>query len=246
VAIEIQSRDTKIMRHLFRHRVMTYEQISRKFFSRKHGATTRNRLRKLVQHGFLRVFGVGVDGDLIRCYGLTEKAWPHIEHGWGVEIDKPHFRSESVVHDIGLAGVVQKFEGLSLFENFLSENVLQSSSALQMDPIFGAAVTLQSDGVLVAKDGAGGTVNYAIEYEVSKKAPDRYVRKLGGYYQASGIDGVLYVCGGQEIADAIARADRKARTGADSIVYFASENSVLKSENRIIFKGVDHGGIGLS
>jgi hypothetical protein len=177
---------------------------------------------------------------------LTEKAWPLISENWGFDVDNPHFRSESVRHDFGLTEVALKFEGLQSFARFLPENLLQSSSALAVDPIFRDIIKLQSDGVLILKDKEGRSILYAVEYEISKKSPDRYLKKLRGYYQAGGIDGVLYVCGNQEIADAVARADQQARTENESIVFLAGESGVLKSETKMIFKGADGGGIGLS
>lgn len=245
MAIDIQVRDQRIMRHVFAHRVATYDQVRRKFFAKNFETVARNRIRKLVSHGYFRSFGAERDGILIRCLSLTEKAWPLISEKWGFDVDKPHFRSESVRHDFGLTEVALKFEGLQSFARFMPENLLQSSSALAADPLFRDIINLQSDGVLILKDKDGGSILYAVEYEISKKSPDRYLKKLGGYYQAGGIDGVLYVCGNQEIADAVARADRQARTGNESIVFLAGESGVLKSETKIIFKGVDCGGIGL-
>ncbi len=246
MAIDIQPRDRRIMRHVFAHRVLTYDQVRRKFFPKSFETVARNRIRKLVKHGYFRSFGAERNGVLIRCLSLTEKSWPLISEKWSCDVDHPHFRSESVEHDFRLADVALKFEGLQSFVRFLPENILQSSSVLAADPLFRDTINLQSDGVLVLKDTDGGSILYAVEHEISKKAPDRYIRKLNGYYQAGGIDGVLYVCGNQEIANAVAQADRQARTGNDSIVFLAGESSVLKSVSKIIFKGVDHGGIGLS
>ena len=245
MAIEIQPRDLRIMRHVFAHRVLTYDQIGRRFFPRNYETVARNRIRKLVKHGYFRSFGAEKKERLIRCLSLSEKSWPLISEKWGFDVDNPHFRSESAEHDFRLAEVALKFEVLQSFVRFLPENLLQSSSTLASDPLFRDAINLQSDGVLILKGNDGGKVLYAVEYEISKKSPDRYLRKLTGYYQAGGIDGVLYVCGNREITSAVAQADRKARTGNESIVFLSGESSVLKSETKIIFNGVDDGGIGL-
>jgi hypothetical protein len=241
----IQPRDRRIMRHVFAHRVVTYDQVRRKFFPTNFETVSRKRIRKLVKHGYFRSSGAEYHGQLVRVLSLTEKSWPLIAEKWGFEVDKPYFRSESAEHDFRLAEIGLRFEKLTLFARFLPENLLQSSSFLASDPLYRDVVNLQSDGVLVLKGKEGRSILYAVEYEISKKAPERYARKLEGYYRAGGIDGVLYICGDQEIADSVARADRKARTGRDSIVFLALESGVLTSEAKIIFRGVDHGGIGL-
>ena len=245
MGIEIQARDLKIMRYVFAHRVMTYAQVQRKFFQNTFETVARNRIQKLVKNGYFRSFGAERNGELIRCLSLAEKSWPLISQKWGFEVDKPYFVSESIEHDFRLVEIAMKFEELRSFVRFLTENLLQSSSALAADPLFRDAINLQSDGVLVLKDKNGGSALYAVEFEISKKAPDRYFQKLESYYQSGGIDGVLYICGDQMIADAIAQADRKVRTESESIVFLAGESSVLKSDTRIIFKGVDQGGIGI-
>lgn len=246
MAIEIQPRDLAILRHVFAHRVATYDQVHRKFFSQNFESVSRNRIRKLVLEGYLRTSVCERGQSLIRVLSLTEKTWPLISQEWDFDVDKPHFHSESVKHDFGLTEVAFKFEKLSSFVRFLPENLLQSSSELAADPFFRDAIKLQSDGVLVLNDEDGGSFVFAVEYEISKKAPDRYIKKLEAYYRVGGIDGVLYVCGNQQILDAVARADRQARTGNESTVFLNLEANVLKSETRIIFKGVDGGGIGLN
>ena len=246
MAIHIQPRDIRIMRQVYTFRVMTYDQVRRKFFADCYETVARNRLQKLIKYGYFKSFGMEIRGTIVRCLRLTEKAWPIISEKWSFHVDCPHFKSESIEHDVRLGEVILKFERLDLFERYFSENILQSSSTLKQDPVFSDSVNLQSDGVLVVKSLQGGSVVYAIEFEISKKAPDRYNRKLSSYYQANGLDGLLYICGNQEIVEAITQADRRVCTEGDSILYFATELSVLKSEDRIIFKGVDGGGIGLN
>ena len=138
---------------------------------------------------------------------------------------KPYFKSESV--------------------DFKTENLLQSSSALADDPVYRDLVNIQADGALTLKDHQGQSYLYAIEFEISKKTLERYRQKLSVYYQAGGLDGVIYICGNQEIADAIAITDREIRTGKDSIVYLATELSVLGNEGKVFFKNVERDGLGL-
>ena len=245
MAVNIQTRDRRIMEFAFSFRVVTYGQIRRKFFAKNYESASRNRIRSLVNHGYLRSISSEFENQLIRSVSINEKSWPLIAGKWGFEVDKPYFRSESIEHDFRLAEIGLRFEKLKLFDQFLPENLLQSSSYLAAHSLYRDMVNLQSDGALALKDADGTSFLYAVELEISKKAPERYVRKLEGYYRAGGIDGVIYVCGSQEIADLVARADRSVRTDKESIVYLGSESSVLSSREKIIFKGVDNAGIGL-
>ena len=245
MAIEIQHRDLQIMRFAFAFRVVTYSQIRRKFFAKNHESAARNRINLLSKHGYLKSIGTDSNGRLHKCVCPTEKAWSMIANSWDYEVDRPHFRSESIEHDFRLAEVSLKFEKLTLFQSFATENLLQSSSYLASHAYYRDLVNIQSDAALSMKDAEGTEFLYAIEFEISKKSPDRYRQKLGAYYKAGGIDGVIYICGSQEVLDLIARTDREIRTNEASVVYLGSEDDVLKSNEKMIFKASDGAGIGL-
>jgi len=176
---------------------------------------------------------------------LNESAWPFIKDSWPFEIDRPYFKSESVEHDVRLAEILLRFQGLTFFADFKTENLLQSSSALADDPVYRDLVNIQPDGALTLKDAQGQSYLYALEFEISRKTLERYRQKLSGYYRAGSLDGVIYVCGNQEIADAIVKIDREIRIGKDSIVYLGTELSVLESHGKMFFKNVERDGIGL-
>lgn len=169
MAIHIQPRDIRIMRQVFTLRVMTYDQVRRKFFADCYETVARNRLQKLIKYGYFKSFGMEIRGTFVRCLRLTEKAWPIISEKWSFHVDCPHFKSESIEHDVRLGEVILKFEKLDLFERYFSENILQSSSTLKQDPVFSDSVNVQSDGVLILKSHEGGSAVYAIECEISKR-----------------------------------------------------------------------------
>jgi hypothetical protein len=181
----------------------------------------------------------------VKCLGLTDKGWGVIARSWPFEIDRPHFQSESAEHDVRLVRIHSRFEKLTLYADFLSENVLQSSSVLKDKAEYRDLINIQADGALVLKDPNGRRYLYAVELEVSRKAIERYQKKLTAYYRVGGIDGVIYVCADQEIKDLIAKVDREIRTTKDSIVYLADESSVLNSQGKMFFKNVERNGLGL-
>ncbi len=245
MGLVLQQRDLEIMRYVFLFRVVTYDQIRRKFFPKNAGSAARKRIRDLCDAHFLKSFYVQKNKRSLKCVSLCEGAWPSIESYWPFEVDKPYFKSESVEHDIRLAEVVMRLEGLTVFVDFKTENLLQSSSSIADDPAYRDLVNIQADGALTLKDPHGHSYLYAIEFEISKKANERYRQKLSGYYQAGSLDGVIYICGNQEIADVIAKTDREIRTGKDSIVYMGTELSVLGRQGKMFFKNVERDGLGL-
>ncbi len=245
MGIAIQSRDRKVLKFVFSYRVVTFEQISRKFFAKSHFTIASRRVRKMVEERLLKQIPSHKDGRLIKCLGITEKGLKLVCEDWEFEIDNPYFKSESPIHDFHLAELGTRFESLTLFEHFYPENLLQSSTAFQGDPMFRDLVRLNSDAVLLLKDQNGDQLVYAVEYEASKKSPSRYVDKLGSYYQVGSIDGLLYICSSQMIADAVARADKQICKQDESFVYLTTEEDALKPSKKLIFRGTKGGGIRL-
>lgn len=225
--------------------MVTYEQIIQRYFSKTDESAAYRRIRALCAERFLKQEYVPLGNRAIKSVSVTEQAWPIISEQWSIDIDSPHFKSESPYHDIRMADVAARFERLTSFRSLMTENLLQSSSALAENPLYRDLRLLQADGALSLNGPDGRPYLYGIELEVSKKTQERYNEKLTSYYRASGIDGVVYVCSNQEIMNLVARSDRQIRTGKDSIVYLGLESSVLESKEKIYFKNVESKGIGL-
>ena len=240
----VQNRDREILKYAFTFRVVAYEQIRRKFFATNHPSAARKRISELCDVHLLKADFVHMDKRPLKCVSLTEKGWSHIAETWPFVIDRPYFKSESPEHDLRLAEVHSRFEKLSIFSDFLSENLLQSSSSLKDEVELRDLINIQADGALRLTDSGDRRYLYAIELEVSKKTIDRYQKKLSAYYRAGGIDGVIYVCANHEIRDLIAKVDREVRTDMNSVVYLGDETSVLKSQGKMFFKNVERDGIG--
>lgn len=240
----LQRRDVEILKYAFAYRVVTYNQIRRKYFARNDESTARRRIRLLCKEGYLRASFVCTHDKSIKCVSATEKAWKMIRESWPFEVDNPYFKSESPDHDIRLAEVLLCVEKLSSFQSFMTENLLQSTSALQENQLYRDLAILQADGALLLNGPDGRQYLYGIELELSKKTPERYQEKIRSYYQVSGVDGVIYICATQELMGLIARADRDVRTTPESIVFLGLERSVLESKEKIYFKNVEQKGIG--
>lgn len=245
MSLILQKRDIQILKHVYAYRAVCVDQICERYFSKAFRTVGPRRIRKLILDGFLGSFVTGDLANIHRYVQLTEKGWKVIREHWDYEIDSPHFKSESPIHDLRLAYVAASFERLSTFKNIFTENLLQSSKALSDDDRLKALSVLQADGALVLSPPNAQLYFYGLEMEISKKNPERYREKLLNYYMAKNIDGVLYVSDSQMILDAVARADAEIRSKRVSILHLALEKNVLSSVGRIHFEKADGGSIEL-
>ncbi len=223
------------MKFVFACRVATYGQIARRHFSKTSVVIARRRIRNLTEQGYFRIGHVLIGKYVERTVQPLPLVWPQICEKWLFHVDSPHFKSESPGHDVRMTELILRFEKLTSFRSFLTENLLQSSSDLIEDPRLRDLEGIQPDGILIVRDQKGAERLYAVELEISKKTPERYREKLLGYYLARGIDGVLYICSTPQIAAVVARADREIRRERDSIVRFLFEQDALASTDKMIF-----------
>lgn len=194
--------------------------------------------------GYLRPCALLAGAKAIKYFEATEKAFKAVWERWPFEVDLPKYHSESPYHDIRLGEIRQRFERLSYFEAFYPENILQSSSYLQEDLRSREATLLNSDGVLLLRDKDKNPYNFAVELETSKKGPERYERKLSSYYSTGQLDGVLYICSDQQIINSLVKIDESVRGTEDSILHYALESYVLKSDGKMFFKNAKKDGLG--
>lgn len=236
MAIEVQKRDAKILKMVFACRVASYSQIANRCFGDLHKTIAYRRIRKLCDNGLLQPKIAVSDKFEDKYLEATEKSWKHIQELWSFVVDRPHFKSESPVHDLRLNEIVFRLEKLKTFRAFYTENLLQSSSALAQDKYVRDLVNIQADGALFLNGPDGKIYVYGVEFESSKKAPERYRDKLSAYYLARGISGVIYICSEQEIVSSLVRIDKELREDRRSILHFGFENEVLESRDKIVFK----------
>lgn len=244
--VELQQRDLDLIRFVYAHRAVSFPQIRRKFFANRVKSTISGRLKALRNAGFIKSAMMPIKADYAERYFMpSEKALEFVRHHWGFEIDNPLYKSESIVHDLCLVDLAMRLEKLTCFKKLLTENRLQSSSALTQDDFLGNLVRAQSDGALFVTGKSGSGHLFSLELELSTKNVERYRSKLSNYYLAKGIRGVLYVCADQVIMSLLTKADEEVRKGEKSILHFALLDDALADRDKIIFTNAKSGGIEL-
>lgn len=236
MALEIQERDTRILKFVFACKVASYRQIVQRCFSERDKSAGYRRIRKLCRDGYLKPLTFTSQDCEIKYAEVTEKAWKVIRELWSFEVDRPHFRSESPLHDIRLNELFFRFEKLKGFRAFYTENLLQSSVALAQEPNLSDLAKIQADAALLLNAPGNRVITFGVELEISKKTPERYAEKLASYYISRRPAGVIYVCSEREIAKALARTDTEVRGEKKSSVFFCMEDKVMKSEGNIILE----------
>ena len=237
MGLQLQPRDVAILKDVFRFRVKSYEQIRVQFFLGRHESVCYERLRELCEARYLNCFSHVVDNRSHKYVETTDLAWKVIRRAFKYEMDQPHLKSESPLHDIRFADVASRFEKLHCFAELWPENLLRSSSSLAEQPGLNELFLIEADAALKVTAPNGRRYLYALEYELNKKSPARYKEKLTNYYTNRHLQGVIYVDGSPEIFNSLARLNAEVCGEKRSILFQALESDVLNSSSKLRFQG---------
>lgn len=74
----LQERDREILKFAFKFRVVTYDQIRRKFFAASDSSDPRRRISELCDVHLLKADFIYFKKRPVKCVKLTEKGWNYI------------------------------------------------------------------------------------------------------------------------------------------------------------------------
>lgn len=232
--LELTLRDIKIVQFVFEQRVASFSQLAEKFFPAVGIPTAFKRFEKLHLSGYLTKNYIVWENSRTAYFGSTEKGIKLIAEHYRYKITKPDFKSDSVVHDLGLVRLRKRIEQSKLLVEYLSESMLQSCSALSENENLSAFSRINSDAALcLNKQNVKHFV--ALEYEISDKSSARYAKKLSEYYMAHKIGVVLYVCGDKEIQSMIRQIDKQVDHKSIAKVFTCVENNLQNPTDRLVF-----------
>jgi hypothetical protein len=202
----ITSRDIAIFKMLFEQRVASHAQIAKYFFSGTNRRGVYSRLSKLAESQFISKNAVRSSGRLLLVYGLEPSGFKIVCEDYKRKVSQPLFKSDSILHDVTLVDIRERFHKLGMVLEYVPENVLQACGEFHESEAFRPFVHLNSDGAMRIKTSTGEH-HVALEYEASIKNGSRYAKKLSDYYLAREIAGVFYICGNTGIERMIRRID---------------------------------------
>ena len=235
-------RDRQIMHLLFENKVMSREQINKKFFPDVSSQTVNSRLRKIMRLGLIKRKPLELDHKVFYVYSLTQRGLAEIKPMLLYEIKAMRSSSECPLHDLSLNNIRVAFEAKNAVQNYYTENVLQTCTGFKSDRQFRPFVELNSDA-MAEVDTRIGVLNLAIEFDTAHKSKDRYRQKVNAYYVKRGVDGVLYVCANKHILNVLHKVDREVsdRHKCKHKLYFALLENVTGAEGGLTFTNAKKG-----
>lgn|GEM_PF-3660882 len=236
--LEVNSRDVSLFKYLQAQKVATTVQIKRDVI--KAGiSVTRRRLQRLKNLGFLEVVARLEGRKATHVYSLSDKAMAFLNRLYPKRYVQRSFRSNAIMHDLGLNDLRFIFESKSSVVKFYSENEIHTLRELNQRRDLDPFRAIYVDGVIELKSLSGKTMLCAVELEVNLKARTRYRDKVRRYYLAQDIAAVLFISNNPNAECAVKYFEEKEVVQDFKKIYFADLEEILSQESKAIFENQD-------
>lgn len=235
--IRLTDRDRMIFQLLFEHRVLEFGQIWKRCCPKSSRCNVVTRLNQLYNGKYVEKKYMLSGKRHLVLYMLLDKGLKEFAPTYEHAISSPHFKSDSILHDLDLFEVRERIQDLEMIEGYYTENMLEKCQRLGNRDRLRSFVELHSDVAIQVKMQEDSFF-CAVEYEGSEKAQERYEDKLLQYYTRGDIAATFWICKTDRIMDALIEVDKGFQTQFQSKMYFASLDSVLNHSGNITFQGI--------
>ena len=204
----LRERDVKLLDFLYQFKVASIDDIQDVAFNKIGKNHVYARLKELVNLDIIQKILYKKEGRNFAAYSLSRKSFHKLLANGECGDARKQFLSNKVNHDLSIVTIYKRFIQSPRIVDFITENVLMSSSSELRSYGIEDWVKNNSDGILI-DDTSKGRYFLPLECELSVKKWFRYETKLTRYYQSEKVPAVIYVCKNAQIRDAIIGIDEK-------------------------------------
>jgi len=235
IRIVITDRDYELFQYLFENKIATVNQIQRDIFHTCNKQATSRRLLKLKRKGLIVSYLIKRDEQICLTYSLNDKGLKFASERLPELVDNNVVKSDSKDHDLDIVDLKHCLRKYSIVNKIHSESALKRYKYLQEEDDYFDFISLNSDSVFELSVNRK-LLNVAFEYDRTQKSNSRYLKKINDYYDSESILAVLYVCRTRSNLKNLMNVDKKLRKQDESKFYFALQEDVLSSEEKVTFQ----------
>ena len=217
--IYIDKRDLQLLRYLFAVKVATYQQINRDIYPGISFDRTSQRIRALEDNGLVEIARSRLILGSKRTVSLRKRSFEKlIRNG---DEKRKEFKSDSIVHDIGLGDLRHLLQKSPKVVAYRTENEIQTWG--------GDERKLNSDAIVTIAL-AKRNISVPIEYERTQKGKARYGPLVKKYYSASDFPILFFVSEEQHTIDLVQEIEKKLFDWGKPKIFYALKHELLQSE----------------
>ncbi len=207
-SVKLTGRDLEIFKFLHEYKVIDYNLAKKYFFTKGQKTTISRRFRKLREKNLIQPHAIIQENKRKLVFTLTPKGFGIIKPSIELTPDRMELGSASILHDLQLAEIGERFKSAPIVAEYFTENVLKSSLEFKDSRNLGAFCRLRSDAYLKLKI-QDKEFYVGVEFERTAKNSDRWYQKIMDYHFEDSIHSVLYICGNASIESGISKIEEK-------------------------------------
>lgn len=233
-------RDCKLFKYLFENKIATRDQIARDVFKSVGKQVINDRLLKLTKAKYIESSPIVWHKKILFTYELCQNGVQILKRHYPYHITGRGHKSNSIKHDLSLVDLRFAFQRMGLVTNYFTEAMLQSCTEFEDSEDLCQFVAVNSDAVIEVTT-TKRVYYFAIEYEASDKAKDRYYKKLTDYHTSGKIPAVLFICKHKAIMKLVKSIEKDiCSQGFNRIIYFSMLGNVLNTTGRMQLFNVEN------
>ncbi len=226
-------RDIRLFDYLFSTRGALMSQIRRDVFGDVSNQAVSRRVKKLLDRGYLKRDCLFTNRPMGYYYLSKKVVKSRLLYDF--ELSNTTVKSSNREHEACLVDVRYKFQQLSGFEAYLTENELQNGLCRGIDYPFEDFRRLNCDGFMSVF--VNGTLfNGAVEYEHYWKSKARYLRLFKDFYLSPRINFVFYVTANKSLGKRMQREDKKARGEKGSKIFMVPFDELMNATDSVVLE----------
>jgi hypothetical protein len=237
-SVKLTGRDLELFKFLHEYKVIDYNLAKKYFFTKGQKTTISRRFRKLREENLIQPHAIIHENKSKLVFTLTPKGFGIIKPSLELTPDRMEIGSASILHDLHLAEIGERFKSAPIVAEYFTENVLKSSLDFKDSHQLGAFCRLRSDAYLKLKIQEK-EIFLGVEFERTAKNSERWHQKIMDYHFEDSIHAVLYICGNASIESGISKIEEKICKTWSVKVHTILLKDFFAQKEVAIFKNID-------
>ena len=227
-------RTERVIKYVFEHKIAKINQIHRDCIPNIVTSSAYRAVSRLCQLNYLRKIPYMEGKNLCRLFSISKKGLSLLNEIYEYKIDQPILSSYSIRHDLNLLDIIEAMKKYEMVTEVVTENALRSCSGYNKDPNKMTFSKLHSDAFMKLNIH-DQSLNFALEYDLTRKAKKRYRQKFKEYYDSNRVHVVLYLTDSRRLQDMLMEIDSEICAENRSKFFFCLRKKVLLRPDKVIF-----------
>ncbi|MBF0298174.1 MAG: hypothetical protein HQK51_05605 [Oligoflexia bacterium] len=234
----INDKDLKLIEYLYLNKIAKPNQINRDVLGVVSKTNVNRRLKRLFDNRLIEKHSIVVNSFPILAYSLSQQGFNKFILNSGKNSLVKQYKSNSILHDLNLVDIQNRFLSFKGVKSYYTENLLRSKSDLSRTIYSDILDGVNCDAVIEIITTLGSEL-VPVEYEINLKYAQRYNNLFLDYYLNQKIKAVFYIIQNEEILNKIEKIAKENGKNFSPKLYFTTFKKFMDANQNVIFSNIN-------